>query len=201
VTRVERSSRVGGISDEAVNRVGHLVAKNREFVHSHERLVFTIDLLVGNQTSSCDHVCGHSVTDEENNVLGLALLSQITNEPSSFRLAAIVVVESSCVLARLVKGNAAVGFGRDIDERGLLRVAGEEVFVPCEVPLLQFRFLKVEELCYWFCLSTLLAKSEGKLLIQRQTDELGSVPGLVNFQTDVEVLASEKVGPKILVSN
>lgn len=148
MTSVERSSRVSGVGDEAIDRVGHLVANDREFVHGHERLVFAVDLLMAYQTSSCDHVCGHPVTNEENDVLGLALLSQVANEPSSFRLASIVIVEGSSVLARFVKSDAAVGFSRNVDEGGPQSVACEEVFVPCEVPLLQFGFFEVEKLCY-----------------------------------------------------
>jgi hypothetical protein len=37
------------------------MAQHREFIHLHLRLVFTIDALVSDQSSSGDHVRGHPV--------------------------------------------------------------------------------------------------------------------------------------------
>jgi hypothetical protein len=165
VTSVERSSRVGRIGDEAVERVGHLVTNDGKLIHGHQRLVFAVDLLVGDQSSGSDHVCRHSVTNEEDDVLGLALLSQVTDEPSSLGFATIVVVESGSVLAGLVESDAAIGFGRNVDQSGFLRIAGKEVFVPRKVPLLQLRFVEVEVLGNRLRLLTLLPNSEGELLI------------------------------------
>ncbi len=165
MTSVERSSRVGRIGDEAVERVGHLVANDRELIHGHQRLVFAVDLLVGDQSSGSDHVCRHSVTNEEDNVLGLPLLSQVANDPSSLGFATIVVVESGSVLAGLVESDAAISFGRNVDQGGLLRIAGKEVFVPRKVPLLQLGLVEVEVLGDWFRLLALLSNSEGELLI------------------------------------
>lgn len=128
VSSVERSSRVGRIGDEAVNRVGHLVTENREFVHGHGALVLSVDGLVCDQACGRDHVGGHTITNEENDVLGLALLSQVANEPGSLSAGAIVVGESGSVLAWLVKCDAAVGLGRDVDQSRLLGIAGKEIF-------------------------------------------------------------------------
>lgn len=124
---VESSSRVGRISDEAVNRVGHLVTEHGKFVHRHSGLILSVDALMTDQACGRDHVGGHTVSNEENDVLGLALLSQVTDKPSRLGLTAVVVVEGGGVLARLVESNTAVGFGGNIDEAGLLRIASEEV--------------------------------------------------------------------------
>lgn len=129
VSSVERSSGVGRISDEAVNGVGHLVTEHGELVHGHGGLVLSIDALVSDQAGGRDHVGGHTVTNEQNDVLGLALLSQIANKPSSNGLGAVVVVESGSILARLVESNTAVGLGSYIDHRWLLGITGKVIFL------------------------------------------------------------------------
>jgi hypothetical protein len=117
-------------------------------VYVSHAIHITKTYFMANKPCRCNHIRRHSVTDEEDNVLGLALFSQVANEPSGFRLTAIVVVESSDVLARFVKGNAAVPFCGNVDEGWLLRVPCEKVFVPCEIPLFQFGFFEVEEFGY-----------------------------------------------------
>jgi hypothetical protein len=67
--------------------------------------------------------------------------------------------------------------------------------IVCEVPLLYLRLLKLEVLGRRLSSSALLRDSKCEALIQGQSDELGAVPGLVDFQTDVKVLPSQKVGP------
>lgn len=125
VSGVEGSSRVGRIGNEAVNGVCHLMTEDGEFVHGHGGLVLSVDALVSDQAGGRDHVRGHTITNEQNDVLGLALLSQVTDEPSCLSLAAVVVVEGCSVLARLVERNATVGLGGDIDEGWLLRITSE----------------------------------------------------------------------------
>lgn len=43
----------------------------------------------------------------------------------------------------------------------------------------------------------MLRNCEGEALVQGQSDGLGPVPWLMNLETDVEVLSSQKVGPSI----
>jgi hypothetical protein len=129
VSSVEGRSGVGRISDEAVNGVGHLMSEDRELVHGHGGLVLSVDALVSDQACGRDHVGGHTIANEEDDVLGLALLSQIANKPGSLGLAAIVVVERGNVLSGLVEGNATVGLGGDVDQSGLLRITSEKVFM------------------------------------------------------------------------
>jgi hypothetical protein len=213
MSSVESRSRVGRIGDEAVNGVRHLVAENREFVHGHGGLVLSVDALVSDQACGRDHVGGHTIANEENDVLGLALLGQVANEPGSLSLAAIVVVECSGVLSGLVKGNTAVRFRSDVYKRRRLCVPGKKVWYEIsfhhtfellhnlltlpisKVPLLQLWFFNLEVLGCRLSRSTLLCDSEGKALIQRQSDVLRSVLRLVDLETDVEELACQEVGP------
>lgn len=128
VSSVECSSGVCRISDEAVNGVGHLVTEHGELVHGQSGLVLSVDALVSDQACSCDHVGGHTVTNEQDDVLGLALLSQVADQPGSDGLGAIVVSESCSVLARLVERNTAVSLRSDIDDRRLLCILGKVVY-------------------------------------------------------------------------
>jgi hypothetical protein len=130
VSSVEGRSRVGRISDEAVKGVGHLMSKNRELVHGHGGLVLSVNALVSDQAGGRDHVGGHTITNEKDDVLGLALLCERSDGPCGLGLAAVVVVEGGGVCAGLVKSNAAVSLGGYIDERWLLRVTGKEVWNP-----------------------------------------------------------------------
>jgi hypothetical protein len=72
--------------------------------------------------------------------------------------------------------------------------------VPREVPLLQFGLLKLEVFSSRLGGSALLRNSECETLIERQSDELGTVPWLMDLETDVEILSSQKVGPGSMVS-
>jgi hypothetical protein len=127
VSGVEGSSGVGRISDEAVDGVGHLVTQYWKIIHCHGCLVLSVDALVCDQAGRRDHVCGHTITNEEDDVLGLALLSQVANDPVGCGSAAIVVGEGGSVLARLVKSNTAVCLGRNIDASKLLCVTSEQI--------------------------------------------------------------------------
>lgn len=74
-----------------------------------------------------DHVCGHTITNEEDDVLRAADLGHVTNEPSRLGLSTVVVCQSSDVLARLVQSHLAVSLRSDIDEGGPFGIPGEEV--------------------------------------------------------------------------
>lgn len=137
VTSVESSGGVGRVGDETVNGVGHLVAENGELVHGHGSLVLSVDALMTDQACGRNHVGGHTISDKEDDVLSFALLGQVTNEPFSLCLAAVVIVERSSVLAGLVKSNTTVGFGGDIDETSIFGVASEKV---CNVSMTIQRF-------------------------------------------------------------
>lgn len=127
VASVQSRRRVGRVGDEGVDRVGHLVAQDRELVHLHLRLVLSIDRLVTDQASSCDHVGGHTITNKHDDVLGFALLCKVADKPGSLGRAAIVVVERRRIFSRLVQGQPAVGLCADVYYCVPLGVASEEV--------------------------------------------------------------------------
>lgn len=104
------------------------MTEHRELVHGHGGLVLSVDALVTDQACGRYHIGGHTISNEEDDVLGLAFLSKVANKPSSLGLAAVVVVEGGGVLAGFVQSNTAVGLGRNIDEAGVLCVASEEVY-------------------------------------------------------------------------
>ena len=66
--------------------------------------------------------------------------------------------------------------------------------VPSEVPLLQLRLLYLEVLGDR-CSLAVLGDCECELLIQRQSNRLRPVLGLVDFKANVEELTSKEVGP------
>jgi hypothetical protein len=103
------------------------MSQNGELVHGHGSLVLSVDALVSDQAGGRDHVGGHTITNEEDDVLGLSLLGERSDGPCGLGLAVIVVVEGGGVCAGLVKRNTAVSLGGYIDKRWLLYVTGEEV--------------------------------------------------------------------------
>lgn len=108
--------------------MGHLVAQDGELVHLHRSLVLAIDAAVGDQASGRDHVGRHAVTDEQDDVLGLTLFGDVTDDPIGSGCLVVVVGQSGLVLTRLVESNLSVGLGGDIDERGLARILGKEIY-------------------------------------------------------------------------
>ena len=66
--------------------------------------------------------------------------------------------------------------------------------IPSEVPLLELGVLDLEVFCDRRGLA-ILGDGECEFLVQRQSNGLRSVRGLVDLETNVEVLASEEVGP------
>lgn len=59
---------------------------------------------------SCDHVGGHSITDKEDDVLGLADLGQVSDLPVCYRSSSVVVSQGGSVHARILEEHSAVGF-------------------------------------------------------------------------------------------
>jgi hypothetical protein len=66
--------------------------------------------------------------------------------------------------------------------------------VPGEVPLLQLRLLNLEVLGDR-CSLAVLGDGEGELLIQRQSNSLRPILGLVDFETNIEELTSKEISP------
>jgi len=165
VAAVDGGGGVGGVGEVGVHGVGHLVTDDGERVHGHLGLVLAVDGLVSDQTGGRDHGGGHAVTDEEDDVLGLLLLGEVADDPVGDRLGAVVVFQSRRVLAWLVERDAAVGLGGNVDMGGGLRILGEEVLIPLELPGLERWLGDAEESADWLSSSTCLLDGEGEVLV------------------------------------
>jgi hypothetical protein len=92
-----------------------------------------------------NHIGGHSISDEQNDVLCLSHLGQVANQPASMCLLAIVVGQRCGILwesylvrmvgkgtdsctSRLVQSYPAVCFGGNIDHGWSLCIFGEEIW-------------------------------------------------------------------------
>lgn len=51
-------------------------------VHHHLSLVAAIDAFVGNETSSSDHIRGHTIANEQDDILGFTDLLEVANQPT-----------------------------------------------------------------------------------------------------------------------
>lgn len=141
------------------------------------------------------HVGGHAVTDEEDDVLSLALSVQRTDNPLGSGGLAAVVVQLDLVLARLVEGKLAVDLGGDVDSRGLLGVLGVEVLEPVERPLLNLGVGDGESLCDILGGFAVLGDGDLEGLIRLAVvGSLRAVDGSVNLDTEIEELARQEVG-------
>lgn len=109
------------------------IPNDRELVKCHRALVSAIDSLVCKQTSSCHHVGSHTITNEHENVLGLADLLNVSDQPFCDCLGAIVA-EGCCVLARLVQCYSSPGLGSYIDLGWGIGVFGEQISAAELVP-------------------------------------------------------------------
>jgi hypothetical protein len=77
---------------------------------------------------------------------------------------------------------------------------GGLTLIPSEVPPLELRLLDVEVFSGGYALLALLGDVESEFLVGQKAIGLGTVDRRVDFETDVEELTSEKVGPKVSIS-
>jgi hypothetical protein len=82
---------------------------------------------MGDQTCCGYHVCAHAITNEQDNVLGLANFIQVSDEPLSRCLISIVVCQGGDVFTRLVQSDFAVGFAGDFHQTRFVGISGKEV--------------------------------------------------------------------------
>lgn len=93
-----------------VDGVSHLQTDVVHFVKLHLALVFSIDLLVTDQSCSGDGGLRHTVTDEEDDVLRASLLCRFVDSPLGYGLLVAVVTQLELVLSGFVQGQVSVGF-------------------------------------------------------------------------------------------
>lgn len=89
--------------------------------------VLAVDTAMSDETSSSDHVGGHSVANEKDHVLGAPLLRKVPDKPIGRGCLVSIVGQGSFVLSRLIECNSPVGLGGHIDKRRRVRVFRKKV--------------------------------------------------------------------------
>lgn len=169
--------------------MGHLRAVAGGLVKSHVGLVATVDGLVGKETSSRDHRSSHTVTNEEDEVLGLLAVGNRLDLPGSLLGLTTVEGEDDLVLAGVVELDIAVRLGDDVDRGRRVGLLGEEVLVPGEVVRLGLGVLEAEELGDVNELGALTTNLEREVGVDlAAVVSLGAVDGRLDLNTDVESL-------------
>lgn len=169
--------------------------QNRKSIHRHLRFISPIDALMPNQPGGRDHVRRHPISNEENDVLGPLHLGKGPHQPLRHGLGPIVISERRHIVAGLVEGNTPVYFGCNIDDRWLLGVLGEQILIPGEIPALDFGCSDLEIFGSINRFPPILGDGEGKSIIRDTAIGFGAIHGGMDFETDIEVLPREKVGP------
>lgn len=107
--------------------MGHLRSENGRLVHSHGGEVLSVDRLVREQSRGGDHGRSHTVSDEEDDVLGGSLLGEREDGPSGGGRSSSVVGESCDVVSNFVEGDVSVRLGEDVDVGGRSGVLSEQI--------------------------------------------------------------------------
>lgn len=195
VAGVQSSGRVGRVGDEGINGVSHGVAEDWKLVHGHLGLVLAVLGLVSDETSSSDHVGGHSVPDEEEDVPCLPDLLHLADGPGGSGGLAIIL-EGGLVFTGLIKVDLSVGLGGDVDNGWLASITGKVVLEPSEGPLLELRFGNLEPLGTGKDTAVATNSLDGELEVLVWvwvSGSLGSVNRSMDFETDIESLTSKEI--------
>ena len=131
---VMKESRLGSAEYHiSISPVCHLRTVAGSLVHLELGLVFAVDSLVGEETGSRDHRSGHTITNEDDQILGLFAFGQGQNFPNGFRLATVVVAQHNVILSRVVQLDVSVRLRQDVDRDLGSSFLREEVLVIGEV--------------------------------------------------------------------
>ncbi len=84
--------------------MGHLKTQSLHIIQLHLGLVLSVDTLVGDQPGGRDSGLGHTITNKENNILGLGGRGRLTDGPASRGGLTIVVGKGGGVVSWLVEG-------------------------------------------------------------------------------------------------
>lgn len=120
-------------SDLSANRQNNL-----RFIHLEFGLVSTIDGLVSKKSSGSDHRGGHTITDEDDGVLGDRLLGQGQDLPFGHSGLSVVVGKGNGILSGFVQLDVPVAFGENVDGGFGTRLLCEKVLVVGEVVRLDY---------------------------------------------------------------
>ena len=135
----------------------------------------------------------HSITNKQNDVLGLLDFCQRSHDPVGHGLGAIVVGKSGSIFARLIEGKLSVSLCCYIDHRRRLCIDSEQILEPGEVPPLDFRLGNFEKAGSTGRSSAGLGDVELEVLVRHTSVGFGAVDGGVDFDTDVKELTGEEI--------
>lgn len=167
-----------------------LCPKRRAAVICHAQLASTSPTL----RKQTYHVGGHTITNEEDDVLGLSLGLERANSPLGSGLLAVIVVQSNGVLAGLVEGDLAIDLGGNVDNAWLVLVLSEEVLIPVKLPCLDLGLLEAECLCKVLGLLALLGDGHLELLVGLAiVGGLRAIDGSVDLDTEVKELSGKEI--------
>jgi hypothetical protein len=107
--------------------MSHLQPDVVHVVELHIALILSVDLLVTDQSSGGNSGLRHTITDEEDNVLGASLGFGSVNGPVGKSLLVVVVVQCQLVLSGFVQSEVSVCLGGNVDYRRCFGVLGKEV--------------------------------------------------------------------------
>jgi hypothetical protein len=181
-----------------------LCAISRAAIQSDQRLVLKTREEVWWLTSN--HVRGHTIANEQDQVLGLPRWRNVADEPIGHGGGAIVVAQCRSVLSWLGENYIPICFAGHLDQRRCLSVLGKSIYLyqPCmannpKVISITFKPSKVPGLQLWlghaeevgctlsFAAGLLDGKSETRVRC-RCSCRLAAVDRSVHFQPYVEPL-------------
>lgn len=175
------------------------MAQNGHLIHLQPRLIFPVHTLVRDQACGRDHVGGHAVPDEENDVLRLLHLGQGPDHPIGHGRRSIVVGQRDGVFPRTVQRHPSIDFRRDIDHGWFSGRLGEQIFEPGETPLLELGCGDLEIIGHVDGAATVSRDDQLEFFIGGAAIRFGTVDGSMDLGTDIKILPRKKVGPAIEV--
>jgi hypothetical protein len=107
--------------------MSHLQTNVVHVVKLHGALILSVNLLVTDQSSGGNSGLRHTITDEQDHVLGTSLRLGSVNSPVGKSLLVVVVVQCQLVLSGFVQGEVSVCLGGNVDDCRRFGVLGEEV--------------------------------------------------------------------------
>lgn len=204
VASVVGGGRVGRVGDQGIQGMGHDVTENGELVHVHVLSVLSAGVGLGDQTGSGDHGGGHTITNEKDDVLSLALLDGVDG-PDGLSLLAVVVLKYDLVGTGLVDLDMAPGGRGDVDIGGGVLVTVHElpvgggILVVGKVPGLLGVGLDLGPLGEVDSLGAVLVVLVGTLELLDSQGVVGVGLGIilgVDLDADIEMGTSEELSAK-----
>lgn len=107
--------------------MGHLVTEHGKLVNGHSALVSAVHRLVGNEACCRDHVRGHSISNEEQHILGLAGLLNVPNVPVSSGGGSVVVMKRDHIVAWLIESYSSPGLRRYVHMRRSVCIGSKQI--------------------------------------------------------------------------